>query len=144
MKRRRREREKERERGRERRRTAREPRKTRLRVIEATLAAVSFLADRDGRKNDRWAATGGGAGGIIDFQQAFDARKGGREKETAKAGRRGERARETGSARGGAAKEAGARTFKSKNERTKLGPGVIGGSRNLLPRRRGVRPAKRR
>lgn len=52
--------------------------------------------------------------------------------------------RESGSARGGAAKEAGARTFKSKNERAKLGPGVIGGSRNLLPRRRGVRPAKRR
>lgn len=70
-------------------------------------------------------------------------RRAGGERGTEKKGER-ERERESGSARGGAAKEAGARTFKSKNERAKLGPGVIGGSRNLLPRRRGVRPAKRR
>lgn len=131
--------------------------RVKLWVIEATLAAVSFLADRDGRKNERWTATRRWCEGIIDFQQAFDARKGGSErargrKESGEEGRRrkgdGEKGgtgeRESGSARGGAAKEAGARTFKSKNERAKLGPGVIGGSRNLLPRRRGVRPAKRR
>lgn len=40
----------------------------------------------------------------------------------------------------GAMKEVGARTFKSKNGRAKLPtPGVIGGSRNLLLRRRGMR-----
>lgn len=54
--------------------------RVKLWVIEATLAAVSFLADRDGRKNERWTATRRWCEGIIDFQQAFDARKGGSER----------------------------------------------------------------
>lgn len=65
-------------RDRKRRRMTRE--RVKLWVIEATLAAVSFLADRDGRKNERWTATRRWCEGIIDFQQAFDARKGGSER----------------------------------------------------------------
>lgn len=81
-------------RDRKRRRMTRE--RVKLSVIEATLAAVSFLADRDGRKNERWTATRRWCEGIIDFQQAFDARKGGSERARGREERRagGERGTE--------------------------------------------------